>query len=166
MKTILNQPTTQLPWISIQKNASCLEALKLLSHHKIHHLVITENSQPLGILTDRDIFYLWAQNTHSTLSSMSQIPVLAVMRSNMPVVKANTTLTEVVRWMKDLQVSALLSESATGRFSIITETDLLAALDKMLNRSNWKTNLLSTVESQMTSPVVQELLIWLGQMGI
>ncbi len=157
---------SKFPLITIDKSAQCHEALHLMAKNQLHHLVVTENDHPIGVLNDRDVFYHWGRGAFLTRSDFESFPIETITRTHLPIVTKKTTLSEVVRWMKNLGTSALLSQTNDNQWSIITESDLLMALDQILEKKQWPEQLLAEGESQLASPLVQKLMEMLGQMGI
>lgn len=157
---------SSIPLVTIDRKASCREALELMMKHHIHHLAVTENNDPIGILNDRDIFFRWVKGSFNTRFEFDNTPIETVIRSHLPIANEKTTLSEVLDWMNNSGTSAILAKKEPNDWRIITESDLLNALDFVLKKKDWHQRLIFQGEKQLASPVVQKLLETLTQMGI
>lgn len=162
----LSQVGSRKPLISIDKQETCKEALSQMAQHHVHHLAVTENNDPIGILSDRDILFRWVRGPFVTRDEFDNLPIHPLVRTHLPVVTEKTSLSETLGWMRNLGTSALLSYNSSKHWSIITETDLLLALDSMVKNKNWRHELIAETESELASPLVQKLVENLVQMGL
>lgn len=154
------------PSITIDKSASLQQAISLMVHHRIHHLIVTEKNFPIGILTDRDIFYRCYPLTGKGTSPFVALTIEEITRRRVPVIDSKTTLSKTLEEMEALGVSAVLSHNADGTWGILTETDLLKLLNDIAHKSSWRKELLSEAETALASPVLQKLIESVNQMGI
>ena len=152
--------------ITIDKNAHCDEALELMKLHQIHHLIVIENGDPVGIISDRDILFKWIRATSIASTALGKLPIEPIARIRLPVIKPETSLSQTLNWMGQYGTSAMLSRNDQGNWGIVTETDLLRALDKILIRVEWRKKLLIDGESVLSAPLVQKLMEMLSQMGL
>ena len=127
---------------------------------------MTEKSKPVGVISDRDIFYRWTRGVPFAFQDLENLPIVQIMRTHLPVVTPEINLTQVVKWMSEFGTSAILSRTIDGDWGIITESDLLAALDKLLSKEQMRQELLREGETALASPLVQKMMEMIAQMGI
>jgi CBS domain-containing protein len=166
IKKALGNSLNSFPVVTIDKSGSCQQALSLMIHHRIHHLIITENNLPVGILTDRDMLYKSYSSTDGLPTALKNLSIDSVMRRKVPIIDSKTTLSETLEEMDALGISAVLLRNANGSWGIITETDLLRLLNKLVHKLNWKKTLVMETETALASPVLQKLIEMANQMGI
>lgn len=162
----LEEISSSEPLVSIDRTASCGEALKLMVKHHIHHLVVTENNDPVGILSDRDIFFRWFKGGYQNHWDFEISPIGPSIRTHLPCITEKTTLLEATDWMGQFRTSALLVKRGLNKWGIITDTDLLKSLVTILQRKNWVQELALTSESELSTPLVQKLIDNLVQAGL
>lgn len=154
------------PIVTIDKNASCGEALELMSKNHIHHLIVTENNDPIGLISDRDVFFRWFRGNFLSRSEFEQSPVHYLVRTHLPFITEKTTLLEVSEWMQKYGTSALLSKSGKNNWGIVTETDLLISLIGILKKLDFPRSLWLEGQQELSSPLVQRIIESLVQAGL
>ena len=107
------------PIISINPNQTVGRALEMMTHYKIHHLVLLDDKKILkGILSDRDILN---KRNHDLVSQHAQTEVILT--------KESTEMKIVAKLMLEKGVSALpLINQDNIVTGIITKTDILEYL--------------------------------------
>ena len=112
-------------FITIDPDASLAEARVLLDQHRIRHLPVVEDGNPVGIITDRDI------RSAAPASSLGQVKVGEIMTRNLITVTPGTQVQEAAKLMVTHRIGGLPVQQEGKLVGIITETDLLNALATM-----------------------------------
>jgi CBS domain-containing protein len=157
---------TTSPLLTLDVSASCQQALSLMIHHRIHHLIVTENNSPIGVLTDRDIFYRFFPSKFKGANSFEAVTIGSVVRRNVPVLSSTTKLSEALEKIETFGISAILHRNPDGSWGVITETDLLVLLNKIVHEVNWRRAFLAETETTLASPILQTLIERLNQIGL
>ena len=122
--------------ITTRAEASVLEARQLMMDKHIRHLLITEGSKLLGMVTDRDI-RLTPPSPAPSLSvweisyRLAGLVVASVMTKSLVIVSPRQDAREAALLMLDHKIGALPVVDGGRLVGIITETDLLRAFVKM-----------------------------------
>ena len=122
--------------ITTRAEASVLEARQLMMDKHIRHLLITEGSKLLGMVTDRDI-RLTLPSPAPSLSvweisyRLAGLVVASVMTKSLVIVSPRQDAREAALLMLDHKIGALPVVDGGRLVGIITETDLLRAFVKM-----------------------------------
>ena len=116
-------------FITIGPDASLAEARSLLDHHRIRHLPVVEDGNPVGIITDRDI------RSAASASSLGQVKVGEAMTKNLIMVTPDTQVQEAAKLMVTHRIGGLPVQKEGKLVGIITETDLLNALVETMDHA-------------------------------
>jgi acetoin utilization protein AcuB len=108
-------------FITIDPDASLAEARVLLDQHRIRHLPVVEDGNPVGIITDRDI------RSAAPAASLEQVKVGEIMTRNLIMVTPSTRVQEAAKLMVTHRIGGLPVQREGKLVGIITETDLLKA---------------------------------------
>lgn len=123
------------PPITSGPDMPVVEARQLMVDKRIRHLLVTEGSKLLGIVTDRDI----RLNLPSPATSLSvweinyllaRLTVASVMTKTVVTVDPRRDAREAAQLMLDHKIGALPVVDGGKVIGIITETDLLRAFVK------------------------------------
>lgn len=76
------------PAIAVRPEASVWLAWKLMAHHGVRHLLVTENGRCIGVLDDRTLFAQWPLGP----AALHNKPVSALMRRAVTCVPASREL--------------------------------------------------------------------------
>jgi CBS domain-containing protein len=162
--------------ITIGRKAPLVHAIELMRRHKIHHLVVTEDSVPYGVLSDRDIIANGLAN-HSVVLN----PILNVGEAMHPISRYftdTTDLSEAIDIMHQEGCSAIPLMSKGKLTGIVTESDLLLILRTLLSRAKsdkdsaqdtGKTTELDRKgrgQVMLGNPLVQNVMKMISEMGI
>ena len=110
--------------VTISSDASVLEAAKLMHSKHIGCLVVTDNSRPTGILTDRDIVLKLVAGEKKP----EETTVKNIMTTNPTMVNVNYDVLDAVRLMRDRGVRRLpVIDEHRHLLGIITLDDVLTA---------------------------------------
>jgi acetoin utilization protein AcuB len=121
-----------LTCVTVPPTMPVLEARHLMLEKNIRHLLVTDGSQLVGIVTDRDI----RLNLPSAATSLSvweinyllaKLPVGTVMSRNVVTIESDREPREAAQLMLDHGFGALPVVDGGILVGIITETDLLRA---------------------------------------
>lgn len=114
--------------ITIQKDASCLEASKILSDKDISFLVVTEGDNPVGIISEADYVRKLAVNDKRA----SEARVSEAMSPKFRWVEPTTTIEDAVQKMLNNKIRRLVVLENQKLVGVITQTDLAAHLRSRL----------------------------------
>ena len=110
--------------VTISPDATVLEAAKLMHSKHIGCLVVTDNSRPTGILTDRDIVLKLVAGE----KKQEETTVKNIMTTNPTMVNVNYDVLDAVRLMRDRGVRRLpVIDEHRHLLGIITLDDVLTA---------------------------------------
>jgi len=116
-------------FITIGPDASLAEARSLLDQHRIRHLPVVEDGNPVGIITDRDI------RSAAPTSLLGQVRVGEAMTKNLIMVTPDTQVQEAAKLMVTHRIGGLPVQRDGRLVGIITETDLLNALVEIMDHA-------------------------------
>lgn len=107
--------------ISIPKESSVSHAIRQMLDHKVSRLLVSSQSEPIGIVTERDLgFFLLADNTEENLD---KIPLSRVTKP-LVTVDEEMSIKECAQIMADRKIGSLGINSHGKTTGIITKTDL------------------------------------------
>ncbi|TAN43456.1 MAG: diguanylate cyclase [Nitrospirae bacterium] len=113
---------------SLTKDAKLSEAIATLAVNNISSIIITNESVPVGILTERDI----ARASNTGVDTFT-LPVSSVMSPNPVTVYENSDISVALDVMERNRIRRLVVIDKTGRLrGIVTQTDILKKLDEDL----------------------------------
>jgi acetoin utilization protein AcuB len=116
-------------FVTVRPDASLAEARALLDQHRIRHLPVVEDGNPVGIITDRDI------RSAAPASSLGQLKVGEIMTRNLIMVTPDTQVQEAAKLMVTHRIGGLPVQQEGKLVGIITETDLLNALVEIMDHA-------------------------------
>ena len=130
------------PVQSISRDVSVMEAAKIMEDENIRRLVIMDNEQPAGIITQTDMVRILASYTVSR-------EVSEIMSSDVSVIPSSASVKEAARLMASQDISCLVAMDNDEVVGIFTERDLLKRVISV-KRNPARTSL----KKVMSSPVV------------
>ncbi|MGB5987724.1 MAG: CBS and ACT domain-containing protein [Desulfobacterales bacterium] len=120
--------------ITIPPDTSVIEARRIISEHKIDHLLVVDKGERLmGVLSDRDLKQSWASSA-TTLSQhelnylLDQLTAALIMSTKIITVMPETTVERAARIMQESNISALPVMDKDKLVGIITRTDVMQVL--------------------------------------
>ena len=120
------------PPITVPPETPVTEARGLMARERIRHLLVSDNQQLLGIVTDRDIrLNLPSQATSLSVWEINHLlatlTVRRVMTASVITVGPDRQAHEAARLMLEHKIGALPVVDGGRLIGIVTETDLLRA---------------------------------------
>jgi CBS domain-containing protein len=101
-------------------------ALSLMARRSVSCIVVVENSQPVGIFTERDVVRCIAEGV-----DLSTVPVSSVMSHSIVATPLTTTPHEAIGLILKKAIRRLLVTDETGELTgILTQTDLGRVLER------------------------------------
>jgi CBS domain-containing protein len=111
--------------VTISKNKPVIDAVSTIAKHSISCIVVTAAKKPIGILTERDI----VRDVLVAGLNPKKVTVNEVMNKDVPTVTANTSIIELVKFMKHRFLRRVPVVNNKGDLiGIITETDVVNAV--------------------------------------
>ena len=118
--------TTPSP-ISVSPEDSLNTVWTLMKDNSVRHILVTNETETVGILSERDI------TTFSQAEYFSSLKAKDVMSTDLMTVAPNTRLYEVALQMSEKKIgSTLVKDESSGELGIFTSTDALNALVEVL----------------------------------
>jgi len=115
---------TPFPY-SVDAEAPVTEATKMMAEHDFHHLPVTRDGKPVGVVSQRDILFAEALGKEGL--------IVADVQSRDPyVVALKTPLVEVVERMAKGGVDVVIVTRQDKLVGILTSTDLARILAELL----------------------------------
>lgn len=124
--------------ITVRPEAQLSEAASLMRDHKVRHLpAVDETGRLVGIVTDRDLRQaIFDPGIRARLAEAAEaletLPVREVMTWGVLTVRPDTDLRYAARLMRERKIGALPVVEGGKLVGLVTETDLLAALEEAL----------------------------------
>lgn len=121
--------------ITIDKDTPVFKALSIMKNNKIRHLPVVSKGKLLGIVTEKNLFYLSPSPATSLSifeinSLMAEITVAEAMKT-VQAVKPDTTLEEAALLMREHKIGGLPVVEGDVLVGLITESDIFDAMVKM-----------------------------------
>ena len=126
--------------VSVAPNTTVLEALKLMAEKNIGSVVVTENEQYLGIVTERDYSRKVALKGKSSTDTL----VSAIMSTDLPKVKPNDSIEHCMQLMTDRtirympvfdneQLAGIISMSDVVKETILAQKETIDQLQHYIH---------------------------------
>jgi acetoin utilization protein AcuB len=121
--------------ITIDKDTPVFKALSIMKNNKIRHLPVVSKGKLLGVVTEKNLFYLSPSPATSLSifeinSLMAEITVAEAMKK-VPTVKPETTLEEAALLMREHKIGGLPVVEGDVLVGLITESDIFDAMVKL-----------------------------------
>ncbi len=115
--------------VTIDGNQSAWEAARIMKEARVGSVFVTQDSKPVGIVTERDVLYkIVAEDlpaAHVLLRKIMSSPLVSIEKS--------TTAREAIQIMRDKGFRRLLVVSDGSPAGVITQEDLI---EKALSNQN------------------------------
>lgn len=112
------------PVVTIDKDASVIEAAKIMSEKNIGCIVVMDKDKPIGIATERDML----QRVVAKGLNASEVKMKDVMSKPLITVNGTMPIINAIRIMEKNKVRRLLVIEKEKLVGIVTQRDLLRAL--------------------------------------
>lgn len=159
--------------VAVDPRTRLIDALNLMRSRVIHHLIVMEGTQVVGVVSDRNIF-----QSGMTANSIVLNPIMTVkdvmvrMPEGLP---ADADLSTAITMMRRYEATALPIVQGERLIGIITESDLLHMMESWVMRTHSMRREKGEQEAQqlytesevfMANPLVQNIMHLLAQAGI
>lgn len=131
--------------ISSNPNSSILDVLKKMQSNLIKRIVITEDTKPLGIITERDINKFLEED--KTSRAINEIPIDHVMQKNIVLItdELEDDFYQCASKMDNLKIGSVVIVDKNGKLSgIVTRTDLVKAYANVFGKKYLVKDFMST----------------------
>lgn len=115
--------------VKVDKDESINDALELMTKKRISRLLVTENDEVIGIITEEDIAKRLGTGRERQLKT-AHIHVSAAMTKNLRTIPADGNIRDVARIMLENKFSSLPVVRNNRIIGILTKTDLVKSLLK------------------------------------
>ena len=123
---VVDEFTTPSP-VAVTPQTSLKQVAEIMDFHQIRHLPVTDNDQPVGIISDRDL------KTIVNFNDLQAFTAADIMTDQPYTVSSDTSLEEVALTMSRKKIgSALILDTQDNSLGIFTLTDALNALIEIL----------------------------------
>ncbi len=139
-------------------------ALKLMVESGVHHLPVMEGERIVGLVSYKDL--LERLVSEGSLRDFQFIHVARIMREDVLVVNEGTEIREVLHEMREKKLGALPVIRDGKLTGIVTESDMLRIMERLLDTPPRETRLVEKGESLLSNPLVQRVVYQLSEMGI
>jgi len=120
--------------VTVSPDTTIIKAKDIIEQKKINHLlVVDENENLLGLISDRDVKQSWASpattlSVHELNYLLTQLTVEMIMKKKIITISPDTTIEMAALIMQENRISALPVMEAEKLLGIITTTDVLEVL--------------------------------------
>jgi len=115
--------------VTIEKEQTVSGAAKLMKENDISFLVIIENDEPIGVLSERD----FVQKFCTTDKKSDEVKISEIMSYKFRWVEPTTEIEDAIQKMLNNNIRRLLVLDNKKLVGVITQTDLVSYLrDKLL----------------------------------
>lgn len=154
---------SQKELVEIDAEAPLSQALAAMTRHRVHHLIVKRNQAILGVTSYRS--FLECQ-LHRGFVSLAELRVNEALDEEVPRVDVHFDLRQALRVVLDKNHSALLVHDGGEVVGLVTTTDLLRALDRLLQEPTVAESVQSRIESFLALPLVQAISRLVGEAGV
>jgi len=113
--------------VVVTPDISVREASKIMSKYDIGSLIVVEDDNPVGILTERDILNLVARE-----ENLDEIKVGKVMSRNIITIEADKKIDDAVDLMLKHKIKRLPVKEGNKIVGIVTTSDIIVAEPKLI----------------------------------
>lgn len=150
--------------VTVPPEISVEEALQKMRQTRIHHLVVMKENHFLGVISSNDLVNEvdaahWPGTSH-------WVTVGELMRVGVPVLDEHTDIKTALSLMLEKGLTAIPYQIEGKISGILTETDLLHLMDKLLIPYDRKETFIERSETLAAQPVIQRVLKMLADAGI
>lgn len=147
--------------VTISPEETIGAALGIMEQHSIHHLIVVDHNEVVGLLSEHDIL---SKCLYGDPRFMNSAILIKDVMNHMSGIEADCELREALAFMRKLKVTALPLVSE-GHVSIITETDFLNLLEKLLEQQS-SLSLADGIKAEGANPLCQGVMKMLSDVGI
>ena len=165
MKTypIAKELSPQEKLYTISPEETLTEALARMQERSIHHLLVTDQGQLKGMVSDRDLYA--AAQSHHPLTIDPNRRIHDFMRVDVPTLDENSELGDAISLMREKNLSALPLLKEGQLHGILTETDLLRIMEKTLKYEIEDLSVTDKSQIYLANPMVQKVMKLLAELG-
>ncbi len=103
------------------------DVIKILSRNRISSLIITENNEPVGIITERDLVAIMEEMLNDI--NRDHLPIVHFMTSPTLTIHSHITLREAVRFAIDKNIRHLPVVDRNNKLiGLLTQTNMVRSL--------------------------------------
>jgi len=158
-RNIADLMTPKVVWVD--ETATLTEAAQLMAANNISCVVILRAGKPIGIVTEKDIVHRTAQSREDPTTA----PITEIMSSPVATVPPTHSVMSASRVMDQMRIHRLLVGSTTDVQGIVTQTDIITAVqekleDARLARLQQKAEMVLMVNAAMANLSSIQSLCW------
>lgn len=120
--------------VTVPPDTSLVQARDIIADKEIAHLLVVDNQEQLiGIVSDRDVKQSWASpattlSVHELNYILKQLTVETIMRKKIITIPPDTTIERAASIMQESRISSLPVVQGEKLLGIITTTDVMGVL--------------------------------------
>ena len=117
---------------SVEPTRTAGEVVRVFYEMRFRHVLVTENRQLVGVISDRDVGRLFGINGSADPRDLQHLTARDLMSSDLITVSPQTPLSEAVRRLVDHGINCLPVVNQGIPLGIVTTTDLYLVLEQLL----------------------------------
>jgi acetoin utilization protein AcuB len=141
--------------VTVPPDTTVLKAKDIIENEQINHLLIVdENENLLGLVSDRDVKQSWASpattlSVHELNYLLTQLTVEMIMTKKIITISSGTTIETAALIMQENRISALPVMEAEKLVGIITTTDVMEVLLRAIGVDEESTRFIVLVKDRI-----------------
>ena len=148
--------------ITIDSNGSCEEAIYLMRHHKIHHLVVTSDGLVVGILNQEHIL----NSLHLNGYSPAAVKCGDICERQVQEFEEGAHVVDIINAFIEDDLDAAFVTRRKNVVHIITLKDVIRSTARLSQPYRLKETLKASAEDQVAKPWIQRFMQVLSDTGI
>lgn len=119
--------------ICIEPEATAMQLVELFDAKRFRHLLVTQGTTLVGVISDRDIGRLFGMEESPERNYLAGITAGELMSEDLVTVEPTTPLADAVKLIVNEGISCLPVVVAGQPVGVVTSTDLYLALEQLLD---------------------------------
>lgn len=107
--------------MAVQKTSTVSQAIAIMAQHNISCVIITENTHPIGMITERDL----VKRVLGAKKNPAKIKCNQIMTPHLITVSAESTLSDAMEIIEGMHIRRLPVVDRTGVIGLVTLSDIV-----------------------------------------
>jgi CBS domain-containing protein len=134
---------------AVPRTAPVSQAIQVMATHNISCVVITNNNQPVGIITERDL----VKRVLAAKKNPAKVKAHEIMTPNLITVAAESSLSDAMEIIEGMHIRRLPVVDRTGIVGLVTLSDIVREA-QMIHQHNRKLTFHQTLQSYIIITLV------------